>query len=252
MSAKMICASLLAGLMIFTGCSDDKGQQNKKDNALTVATCADYPPFEFYKDGKIIGFEIDLINAIGEKMGKSVTIKDMSFDAILGSLQSNRIDAAISAITPTDERKKAVDFSENYLTTGRTLICSDTSSIQSVADLSGAIIGVQAGSIHEIYANDDLRKNTDNIEVKSLGKIPDLLQELKSHRISCIVMGTSEAKTLMSNHSNLRLIDLSTQALGSAIAFPKGSSLVNEVNQALDALIKDGTIEKLKQKWQVQ
>lgn len=249
MSAKSIYTALLASFVFFTGCSDDKGQSK---DTLTIATCADYPPFEFFKDGQIVGFEIDVINAIAEKMGKKVIIKDMSFDAILGSLQSNRVDAAMSAMNPTPERAKAVDFSNVYLTTGRSLACSDTSSVHTTADLSGAIIGVQAGSTHEVYANDELRKNTDNIEVKSLAKIPDLLQELKAKRISCVLMGTSETKTMVANQTSLRLIELSDQNSGSAIALPKGSSLTADINQALDTLIKDGTIDKLKEKWQVQ
>ncbi len=251
MFAKSIYTALLAGLVLLTGCSDDKGQKSD-EKTLTVATSADYPPFEFFKDGKIVGFDIDMITAVGEKMGRKVVIKDMSFDAILGSLQSNRVDAAVASMTPTEERLKAIDFSNVYLSTGKALVCSDTSSIRSTADLSGAVVGVQAGSTHETYVNEELRKNTDNLEIKSLSKVPDLVQELKSRRISCIVLGTSEAKTLMANHSGMRLVELPTKETGSAIGLPKGSPLLPEINQALEALIKDGTIEKLKQKWQVQ
>jgi polar amino acid transport system substrate-binding protein len=252
MTIKSIYAALLTSFILCTGCSDDNNKSSKDQKSLTVATSADYPPFEFFKDGQIVGFEIDLINAIAAKMGKSVTIKDMSFDAILGALQAKRVDAAIASITPSEERRKAVDFSDVYLSTGKSLISLETSAIRSVADLNSAVVGVQAGSTHETFAKNQLTKMVSSIEVKSLAKIPDLIQDLKAKRVSCLLMGTSEAKTMAAHHSGLRLIELADQTSDTAIALPKGSSLVPEINQAIRELIKDGTIEKLKEKWQVQ
>jgi arginine/lysine/histidine transporter system substrate-binding protein len=248
---KLMLAALSTSLVLLTSCSDEK-KEASQTTTLKIATSADYPPFEFFKEGQIIGFDIDVVKAIAERLNKKVEVQDMSFDAILGSLQSNRVDMAISSITPTEERRKAVDFTDEYLSSARVLVCSDTSSVKTLADLSGAVIGVQSGSIHETYANTELRKHTDNIEVKSLAKIPDLLQDLKNKRISCLALGASEAKTMVEQHPGLHLIDLPETASGSAIALPQGSPLTAEVNKVLNELIKDGTIEKLKKKWQVQ
>ena len=100
---KRILASLFVCLALF-GCKE------KKENHLTIATSADYPPLEFFKDGEIVGMEIDLIRAIAKELNYSTTIKDMSFDSIIGALQTERVDLAISGISATSERKEKVDF----------------------------------------------------------------------------------------------------------------------------------------------
>lgn len=245
---KKLLAALLLPLVV--GCSEnDKNSTNADKETYSIATSADYPPFEFLKDGKIVGFDIDLVHAIAEKMGVKITVNDMSFDAILGSLKSNRIDMAISSITPTPERREAVDFSDEYYSTNRVLVCSDLSPVRNITDLTGLAIGVQAGSIYEIYANGDLHQIAAGITVKSLPRLPELLQELKTHRLSCLLMGEKEAEGLMKNTQGLRLVKIDDETAGFAIALPKGSKLLEKVNEALKQLNADGTIEKLQQKW---
>ena len=125
------------------------GKKDGTEKTLTIGVSADYAPFEYFKDGEIVGFDIDLMTEIAKRLNKDVKFKDMSFDAILGSLSTSRIDAAISSITPTDERRKSVDFSKEYIKSKRALVCKATSPIESVSDLAGNIVGVQSGSIHE-------------------------------------------------------------------------------------------------------
>lgn len=237
--------------VFLSGCSDDnkKSAASEKEIYL-VATSADYPPFEFLQDGKIVGFDIDLIHAVADRLNLKIQINDMSFDGILGSLKSNRTDLAISALTPTPERSQAVDFSNEYYSTNRTLVCSDLSSIHNITDVTGMSIGVQAGSIYEIYANSDLKKKVAGITIKSLPRAPELVQELKARRISCILLGQKEAELLIGKNGGLRLVEIGdTDATGFAIAMPKDSVLKEKINRVLAELTADGTIGKLKQKW---
>lgn len=246
---KGLLALLLLPLVV--GCSDETNQSksNEGKKVYSVATSADYPPFEFLQDGQIVGFEIDLAHAIAEKLGIEIRIDDMSFDGILGSLISQRADMAISAITPTPERKQAVDFSDEYYSTNRVLVCNELSTVRNITDLAGLTIGVQSGSIYEIYANSDLKEIAARLTIKSLPRLPELIQELKTHRISCIFLGQKEGEGLIKSTDGLRLVTIDESTLGFAIAFPKGSDLREKVNQALLQLNADGTIEKLKQKW---
>lgn len=249
---KKLLNLLFAVPVFLAGCSDE----NKKSAAAnkevySVATSADYPPFEYLQDGKIVGFDIDLIQAVATKMGIKIQINDMSFDGILGSLASNRTDMAISSITPTEERRKAVDFSDEYYSTTSVLVCSNAAPVHNATDLTGKAIGVQAGSIHETFANGGLKEKIPDLTAKSLPRIPELVQELKTGRVSCILMGETEANGLIKSAEGLRLvgIDSTSQPKGCAIAVPQGSSLREKINQALVDLKADGTIEKLKQKW---
>ena len=232
--------------LFLSACSEEK----TTDKTYVVATSADYAPYEFFKDNKIVGFDIDLIEAVASKIGIKIEIKDMNFDGILGSLQSKRIDMAISALTPTIERKRAADFSTQYFSTSNVLVCSDYSPVRALPDLTGMIVGVQSGSVYEIYANNELRTSIDRLEVKSLPRIPDLIQELKSRRISCLVVGVQEGVSMLKSQEGLRLVTIeSAEKSGFAIALPKDSPLTEKVNVALEELKNDGTIQKLYDKW---
>lgn len=247
MKASSLFAILTTSIVLLTGCGEDKKTSNK--DRLIIGTSADYAPYEFFKDGKITGFDIELIEKISEKLGKTAEVKDMSFDAILGALQTKRIDVAISSITPTEERQKAVDFSDPYFDAGKVLVCRSELNIHSTADLNGTVVGVQLGSVYETYANGELRDLAPGVEVRSLGKIPDLVQDLKSGRLSCLIVGTTEGTSLAKTHTGLVAIPLSTSDSTIAIAAPKGSPLISEINKVLDEFKQDGTLDSLKKKW---
>jgi polar amino acid transport system substrate-binding protein len=242
--------SKLMGIIV-TACAFLTACEEKKPgsgNTLTVGVSADYAPFEYFKDGQIIGFDIDLMNEIGKRLNKEIKFKDMSFDAILGSLSTSRIDAAISSITPTNERRKTVDFSKEYIKSKRVLVCKATSSINSVSDLAGEAIGVQAGSTHETYANETLTQDV-NVKVKSLTKVPDLLQDMEIGNVSCLILGVAEAEAIKDSRPNIKLINLPGEVSGAAIAFPKGSPLKAQVDEILAGIEADKTLDALKEKW---
>jgi len=92
-------------------------------DTLTVATAADFPPFESKDDsGKIVGFDVALMTCVGAKLGKKVKFVDTDFNAVLLQLSSGKADMAMSGITVTDERKKNVDFSDSYYTASQVII----------------------------------------------------------------------------------------------------------------------------------
>lgn len=242
--------SKLMGIIIATGallvaCD---GKKDGSAKTLTVGVSADYAPFEYFKDGEIVGFDIDLMKEVAARLGKDVKFKDMSFDAILGSLSTERLDAAISSITPTDERRKSIDFSKEYIQSKRVLLCKATSSIDSVSDLAGETVGVQNGSTHETYANDTLTLDV-KVKVKSLSKIPELLQDMEIGNVSCLILGVAEAEAIKGSRPNIKLISLPGEVSGAAIAFPKNSPLKAKVDEVLAAMEADKSMEKLKEHW---
>lgn len=241
-----IFSLIFLGLGTLSGCGEKK-QEDKE--TLIVVTSADYPPFEYLQDGKIVGFEIDLVKEIGKRLGKKIDVKDISFDGILGSLQSGRADMAIASIDATPERRRAVDFTKDYYNSTRMIVCSDQSSIKEVIDLTGVIVGVQTGSTHENFAKTELPKLVQNVQVKSLGKVPDLIQDIKASRISCLILGETEAASIVTAHPGLKSIKISDNTSGSAIALPKGSLLTEKVDKVLAEIMSDGTLQKLKEQW---
>ena len=236
---------ILAACTLLTACDEKKDGSGK---TLTVGVSADYAPFEFFQNGEIVGFDIDLMNEVAKRLGKDVKFKDMSFDAILGSLSTQRIDAAISSITPTPERRKSIDFSKEYIQSNRVMLCKGTSTINSVSDLAEGTVGVQSGSTHEVYANKVLNKDV-HVTVKSLTRVPDLLQAMEIGNVSCLIMDNAEATAILKSQANLKTISLPGEVSSSAIGFPKNSPLTSQVDKILTEMEADGYLAKLKEKW---
>src|SRR5689334_958577 len=94
---------------VLTACGN-----SSKEDALVVGTSADNPPYEFMEKDKIVGFDIDLIEAIAQELGKEIVVKNMEFSALVPALTSNHIDLAIAGISANEVRGEAVDFSDTY------------------------------------------------------------------------------------------------------------------------------------------
>ncbi|MBX9806132.1 MAG: ABC transporter substrate-binding protein [Alphaproteobacteria bacterium] len=245
MKISKLLGVIFTALVFFTAC---EGKKDGSANTLTVGVSADYAPFEFFKDGEIVGFDIDLMKEIAKRLNKDVKFKDLSFDAILGSLSTDRLDAAISSIEPTEERRKSIDFSHEYIKSNRVLVCKGTSSIKEVDDLADGTVGVQSGSTHETYAKDNLSQNV-QLKVKSLAKVPDLLQDMEIGNITCLILGIDEAEAILKSRENLKMVKVPGEVTGSAIAFPKASPLKDKVNKILEEMESDGSLKKLKDHW---
>mgnify|MGYP000683038768 FL=1 len=153
-SLKMMC--LLAALILgVAGCGGNAAKDDKKAAApqkkeLVVGTAPSFAPFEFPSEeaDKPTGFDMELIEAIGKKMGyEKVTIKGMGFDALIPAMNAGNIDVIISGMSITDARKKQVLFTDPYYESGLMVIVKkDNNEIKSFDDLKGKRIGVQLGT----------------------------------------------------------------------------------------------------------
>lgn len=229
--------------------SNSKINQIKKAGKIVVGTSAEYPPFEFHKEinGKdqIVGFDIEIAKEIAKDLGVELEIKDMKFDGLLAALQAGNIDFVIAGMTPTEERKKSVDFSKVYYKVVQKIAINSESigKINTIDDLKGKKIGVQKGSVQEKMALETFK----NSEIKSLSKIPDLIMELKTKKVDAVLIEEPVGASFAAKNSDVKLssIELKYEDDGSAIAIKKGSEDVLEsINKTLDRLMKDGSIEK--------
>jgi ABC-type amino acid transport substrate-binding protein len=235
-------------LLALVGCGDSK--KDERVPPIIVITSPDNPPFEFKdtsKGGdKVIGFDIDVVHKLGEKLGRKIKIIESEFSAIIPALQSGRADMAVAGLTATDERRKSVDLSDTYYADKIALLVSEESAIASEKDLSGQELGVQLGTSHEAMAK-KWRSIDANIQLVSLNKTGDLIQELKNGRIDAVLIGLSEAKKIAASTIGIKAVPLEVQGEAFVIAFPKGSPLVKPTNEALGTMSDD--IKNLEQKW---
>jgi arginine/lysine/histidine transporter system substrate-binding protein len=238
--------SALLTLTVMTACNSAGGGGG---NQLTMATSADYPPYEFIdtSSGKeeIIGFDVDIAKYIAEKNGKTLQINNIDFNGLIPALQAKRADFVMAGMTPTEERKKSVDFSDVYYEAKHSVVAKAGANLKTEENLKGKKVGVQLGSIQEGIA-----KKMTGITMQPLNKINEIVQELKAGRIDAAIIEDTVAKGYISANPDLEFNVLPvTGEVGSAIAFPKGSPLPPQFNPVLQEMKSSGKMEELVKKW---
>ncbi len=220
---------------------------------LIMATSADYPPYESVDTAtsQIVGFDVDIANYIGEKLGYKVEIKSQNFDGLISALQAKRADFVMAGMTPTEERQKNADFSLIYYDAKNTLVAKQGSNYTKLEDLAGKKLGVQLGSIQEGEANKAVKDNkVADLQIVPLTQIQELIQSIKTGRIDAAIIEDTVAKGYTDTNTDLEFnVIPSDGPSGSAIAFPKGSPLVTDFNRVLEEMKANGEMEKLVKKW---
>ncbi|RYG74299.1 transporter substrate-binding domain-containing protein [Lentibacillus lipolyticus] len=256
----LVFISFIAIILMLAACGNGGGNENAsssdssnasdsgEEKVLKLATSADFPPFESRTpEGEFEGFDIDLANLIADELGYELNIEDMKFDGLIGSLQSGRVDMVMAGMSMTEERRKNVDFSTEYNRSGEMFISKPDAGINSLEDLKGKTVGVQLGTIQEEGA--EKLKDEYGFEVKKLDSANILIQELKSNRIDVGYMDKSVAKGYVKEQGLEGFDDPTTSSPGMGIAFPKGSELVDDVNDVLKKIEENGKLAELKDKW---
>lgn len=231
------------------GQSNDAGNGDTEEKkVLTMGTSADFAPFESRNtDGEVEGFDIDLANYIADELGYELKIEDMKFDGLIGALQAKRVDLVLSGMSATEKRAQNVDFSTQYHHSGEMFLTLKDSEITTIDNLEGKVVGVQLGTIQEEGAK-KLQEDM-NFEVKAVDNATVLIQELLANRIDAVYMDKSVATGYMNEQGLAGFDDPTTSSPGMAIAFPKGSDLVDDVNKVLKEMEENGKLEELKTKW---
>ncbi|MFC4025379.1 transporter substrate-binding domain-containing protein [Oceanobacillus longus] len=230
-----------------TDSNEDSGDSEEKE-VLTMATSADFPPFESRDtEGNFEGFDIELAQLIAEELGYELKIEDMSFDGLIGALQAERVDMVMAGMSATEKRKENVDFSSEYNRSGEMFVTKAEEPIEALEELEGKKVGVQLGTIQEEGA--DQLSEEYGFEVKKVDDAGIMVQEINSNRIDVMYMDKEVAKGYIESQGFVGFDDPTTVSPGMAIAFPKGSELVEEVNAALEEIESSGQLNELKEKW---
>ena len=229
--------------------TEDTLSRVKKAGKIIVGTSADYAPYEFHTliDGKdtIVGFDIEIAKEIAKDLGVDLEIQDMSFDGLLQALNSDKVDFVIAGMTPNEERKKSVDFTDIYYTAqqGVMVRAEDKDKYKAIEDLKGKKVGAQSATIQE----DIVKEQMSDSQLVSLAKIPDLVMELLNKKVEAIVVELPVAKGYVNNNDKLAISDIEVMddTGGSAIAVKKGNQeLVDLMNKTLKRLQEDGSIDR--------
>jgi len=246
---KLMTVMLVVVLTVLSGC---EGSTEK----VTVLTSSGYEPYEMVDtSGKLIGFDIELMELLAEEVGIEIEWKDVDFDGIIASLQSGQAEIAIAGLSPTEERKDMVDFGDIYYNTESGLsnyfvFDSTENNIVSLEDLDGLIVGAQIGTVQAGLLEAIKDEYGFTVDLRNTNTM--IVEEVKAGRVDVLVVESAIAISILEANTSLSKVGFESyldDVLGSAIAFAKDSEYTAQFNTALATMKADGSLQTLIDKW---
>ncbi len=214
---------------------------------LTMATNAFFPPYEYYEGEDIVGIDAEIAAAVAEKLGLELVINNMEFNSIITAVTTGAADMGLAGMTITEERLLEVDFSISYAKGVQSVIVKEGSSIASIDDISAECkLGVQLGTTGDIYASDEFGAEA----VTQYNNGNEAVLALLNGDIDCIIIDNEPAKAFVAANEGLTILDTSYADEDYAACFAQENDALKEaVNNAIEDLIADGTIDKIVEKY---
>ncbi|MHA7874541.1 amino acid ABC transporter substrate-binding protein [Roseivivax sp.] len=219
-------------------------------DSLRVGMSGGYFPFTFVRQDELQGFEVDVMEAVGEEAGLEITFETMSFSGLIGALEAGRIDTIANQITITPERQEAFAFTQPYVIDGAQVVTkAGNTEIAGVEDLKGRTVAVNLGSNFELLLRD--LPYADEIEIRTYET--NIEQDTALGRVDAFVMDrVSSAQVIQESPLPLELAGQPFSEIRNALPFrdtEDGRALRDRVDAALTTLKEDGTLAEISQKW---
>lgn len=216
-----------------------------KAGVLTIGSDCTWPPMEYMEGDKIVGFDVDLAQAIADKLELKLDFQNAAWDGLFPALIANKYDMAISSITITEERQKEMDFSDPYFKTDQAAAMKEGSGLDSEDKLNGKTAGVQLGTTGELAA-----REIEGLKVQTYDDILLAFEDLKAGRVDTVIADSYLGLAYVKNNPGLEVgfVISTDEELG--IAFAKNTpDLLTAVNAALKSIKEDGTYDEIYEKW---
>ena len=238
--------SILTGLLLGSAAQARSLDEIKASGTIIVATEGAYPPFNYFQGSTLSGFEVELAEAMVKKMGLKIEWKALSFDALLAGLRQDRWDMVMASFGVTDERSKAVQFTNPYYCSGGVIVSKDAA-IKNAATLVGKTVAVQTGSTYM----ENVKKLAGVKEVKNFPQDTDARSALVAGRVDAWVSDRFVVKTATESNPGLGLKVgdyLFVERIAAAVK--KGNApLAAAVDKALADIMADGTYKTISEKF---
>lgn len=256
-TAKKVISILLAAVLAvctmfaLASCAKDDAADNDSKETLVMATNATFPPYEFVENGDYKGIDVEIANAIADKLGMTLEIQDVEFGSIIGGVQSGKYDMGVAGMTVTDERLESVNFSDSYATGVQVVIVKEDSDIKTIDDLTGKKIGVQQDTTGDIYASDTVENGGFGEEnVTRYNKGADAVQALSTGKVDAVIIDNEPAKSFVAANDGLKILETKYVEESYAICIAKeNAELLEKVNNALSELKAEGKIKEIIDKY---
>ncbi len=228
------------------GGSEESSLTLVSDGTLTVCSDVPYPPFEDFdetSESGFKGFDVDIVAGIAEGLGLELEIKDSSFDAIQSgqALNAGQCDLAASAMTITEERKAALDFSDGYYDSEQSLLVPEGSDIAAIADLAGKKVGVQQGSTGKTYTEE----NAADADIVTFPSDAEMYQAIKAGQVDALLQDLP-VNIDHQEDGGFTVVETYPTDEQYGLAAKKGNTdLLTAVNEQLTKLHDDGSYDEI-------
>ena len=254
---KLIAIALTAVMLLglLAGCgnsgSDDSGLKTVESGKLIMSTNAAFPPYEMTTDdGGFAGIDVEIAQAIADKLGLTLEIDDMDFDAALLAVQQGKSDIVMAGVSVTEKRLLVMDFSDSYATGVQVVIVKEGSDV-TMDNLGEKMIGTQRGTTGYLYASDTPDNGgygEDHVTAYENGMTA--VQALINGQVDCVIIDKAPALEYVASNPGLTILEGNWVEEQYAIGFAKGNTALKDaVNQALAELIADGTVQAIVDKY---
>ena len=229
---------------------DVEAEGDSDGKVYTAATDNAYVPFEYLDEesGELVGFDIDLINALAEEAGIEIEIETLEFAGIVAGLGSGKFDIGIAGMTITEERKENIDFTQPYYEAGLILAVTEENvdEIQSIDDVDGKVVATRQGSTSQEY----LEEKTDATP-EAFPEIVEAYQNVLAGRADAVLYDLPNVQYYSEKEAGGKLVTVGEKLTGEdyGIGFPKGSELRDKIDDALTTLKENGTYDDIYEKW---
>lgn len=250
---------VLCAMMILTGCSTQKADSTDdplSDGVLNVALEDSYLPMEYRNDSnELVGFDIDLANALAEKLGVECDIQSVAWDGIFTGLNAKKYDVLISTVSITPERQENYAMSEAYLSNGIVIVGRKDygdDAAKTFEDLAGKSVGVQLETSADIAAQKLEEETGTSIDLKQFDAMLDAFSALKGKQIDYVMADSAVADYYVTQDPDTYVVTstepLTNEPIG-VMARKDCQDLIDQIDKALDELRADGTLKEISIKW---
>ncbi|MDO5695795.1 MAG: transporter substrate-binding domain-containing protein [Eubacteriales bacterium] len=218
-----------------------------KEETIKVGTSPDFPPYEFLKDGEVVGVEIELIKALAEDMGKKVDVQAMDFDGVLAAVTTSKVQLGVSGLSITDERKQTMDFTDPIFENSVRIMFKKDKPYETPDALKGKKIGFQVGTTSGDYLKDELP----DAEANGYKEYIQAITDLENGKIDAIVMDQIPAERMIADKADLQLSKEPLYVDTYAFATKKGENaeLIKNINAGLKKLKENGKYDEIVNKY---
>ncbi len=245
MKKKLLSLVLIVAMVAALASCGTKTEGGAK-KTLTMATNAEFPPYEYKEGDKFLGIDVEIAQAIADELGMELKIEDIAFDSIIAEVTSGKADMGVAAMTVTEDRMKNVAFSVSYATSAQVIVVKNESEINDPDALTGKKIGVQLGTTGDIYAEEYIKEAT----IERYNKGADAILALTQGKVDAVIIDRQPAEVFVEKNEGIKIVDKEFTLEDYAIAIAKDNTdLLKKVNDALTKLKDSGKLKEIVDKY---